>query len=86
MIDEKLLDVLACPVCKAPVELEGETLNCSRPECGCGYPIEDGIPVALIEEADRSCPDCGTQREWSDEAETLSCPNCGTTYHAASGE
>ncbi len=49
MIDEKLLEILACPACKADVVLKGEKLVCVQ--CRRAYPIRDGIPVMLIEEA-----------------------------------
>jgi uncharacterized protein YbaR (Trm112 family) len=52
MIDKQLLDVLACPKCKADVKLEGEKLICQNPQCGLRYPIRDGIPVMLIDEAE----------------------------------
>ena len=47
MIDPELLKVLACPVCKGPLELRQEQaqLVCSR--CNMGYPIEEGIPNLL---------------------------------------
>ena len=41
-MDQTLLDVLACPVCKTKVQLEGERLLCTQ--CGRRYPIRDGIP------------------------------------------
>ena len=50
MIDQKLLEILACPACKTPVRLEGDRLVCAH--CGRRYPIRDGIPVMLIEEAE----------------------------------
>ena len=50
MIDPKLLDILACPACKTEVRLEGERLVCVQ--CKRRYPIRDGIPVMLIEEAE----------------------------------
>lgn len=50
MIDKELLDILACPLCKTPVKLEGEKLVCTQ--CGRRYPIRDGIPVMLIDEAE----------------------------------
>lgn len=50
MIDPQLLELLACPACKAAVRLDGERLVCTR--CGRRYPIRDGIPVMLIEEAE----------------------------------
>lgn len=50
MIDEKLLEILACPACKAPVELQNEKIVCTG--CGKRYPIRDGIPIMLVEEAE----------------------------------
>jgi hypothetical protein len=50
MIDPQLLEILACPACKTAVRLEGERLVCVQ--CGRRYPIRDGIPVMLIEEAE----------------------------------
>ncbi len=49
-IDDELLRILACPVCRTPVVLEGDRLVCTK--CGRRYPIRDGIPVMLPEEAD----------------------------------
>lgn len=50
MIDPKLLEILACPACKTDVKLEQDRLVCVQ--CGRRYPIRDGIPVMLIEEAE----------------------------------
>jgi uncharacterized protein YbaR (Trm112 family) len=50
MIDQKLLDILACPLCKTPVKQEGDRLVCTQ--CGRRYPVRDGIPVMLPEEAE----------------------------------
>lgn len=51
MLNEKLLEMLACPVCpeRPHVRLEGEVLYC--PKCRREYPIEDGMPVMLPEKA-----------------------------------
>jgi len=50
-IDTRLLEILACPGCRGEVRVvAGETgLEC----VGCGriYPVRDGIPVMLVEEA-----------------------------------
>lgn len=51
MIDPRLLEILACPACKTAVTLDGERLVCVQ--CGRRYPIRDGIPVMLIEEAEQ---------------------------------
>lgn len=50
MIDPKLLEILACPLCKTEVKLEQDRLVCVQ--CKRRYPIRDGIPVMLIEEAE----------------------------------
>jgi uncharacterized protein len=49
MIKEELLALLVCPLGRAPLRLEGETLVCTR--CGLRYAINDGIPNMLYEEA-----------------------------------
>ncbi len=53
MIDEALLEVLACPACKASVTLKEERVICTNPECGLRFPIRDDIPVMLVEEAEK---------------------------------
>jgi uncharacterized protein YbaR (Trm112 family) len=53
MIDKELLEILACPKCKTKVKLEGERILCTNPQCGLRYPIRDGIPVMLIDEAEK---------------------------------
>ncbi len=49
MIPKDLLDILACPVCKKPVHVQEDGLICRS--CGKAYPVKDGIPVLLIDEA-----------------------------------
>lgn len=53
MIAKELLEILACPKCKADVKLEGDRIVCTNPQCGLRYPIRDGIPVMLIDEAEQ---------------------------------
>jgi hypothetical protein len=53
MIDKELLEILACPQCRADVKLEDKKIICTNPQCGLRYPIRDGIPVMLIEEAEK---------------------------------
>ena len=50
MIDAELLDLLACPLCKVEVRLEEDEIVCTK--CGRRYPIREGIPVMLLEEAE----------------------------------
>ena len=54
MIDRELLKILACPVCKVPVVQEVDRIVCTQ--CGRRYPVRDGIPVMLIEEAEPRRP------------------------------
>lgn len=50
-IDKELLDILACPKCKGDIRLteKGDGLVCDT--CKLMYPVKDGIPVMLIDEA-----------------------------------
>jgi uncharacterized protein YbaR (Trm112 family) len=48
-VDAELLAILACPLDKQPVTRQGNYLVCA--ECQRHYPIRDGIPVMLIDEA-----------------------------------
>jgi uncharacterized protein YbaR (Trm112 family) len=52
MLKKELLDILVCPVDKKPLrELEKEMkIECSA--CGRKYPVKNGIPVMLIDEAE----------------------------------
>jgi uncharacterized protein YbaR (Trm112 family) len=52
MIDRELLDILACPACKAEVVLDEPASRIVCTACGRRYPIRDGIPVMLIDEAE----------------------------------
>ena len=53
MISKDLLDILACPKCKGPVELtaKGDALVCKS--CRLMYEIREDIPVMLIDEAQK---------------------------------
>ena len=57
MIDEKLLQILACPACKGPISLQGDWLVCAG--CCLRYPVRDGIPIMLVEEAEPLADDGG---------------------------
>ena len=48
-LDKRLLEILACPVCKKSVKEEGEFLICGN--CRKKYPVKEGIPVMLADEA-----------------------------------
>lgn len=51
MIDEKLLSILVCPVSKAPLEYDKENNELICKASGLAYPVRDGIPVMLENEA-----------------------------------
>ncbi len=53
MIDKELLEILACPKCKAAVKETGDKIVCTNASCGLRYPVRDGIPVMLIDEAEK---------------------------------
>jgi uncharacterized protein YbaR (Trm112 family) len=51
MIQKELLDILACPKCKGPVELTAKADGLMCRSCRLVYEIRDDIPVMLIDEA-----------------------------------
>ncbi len=52
LIDSTLAEILVCPVDKADLieDEESSRLECS--ECRRRYPVRDGIPIMLVEEAE----------------------------------
>ncbi len=54
-LDPWLLEILACPQCRAPVRADdaAQELVCTSDACGLAYPVRDDIPVMLISEATR---------------------------------
>ena len=48
-VPEELLELMACPVCRSPLEDQEEMLRCTG--CGVRYPVNDGVPVMLPEAA-----------------------------------
>lgn len=51
MIDKKLLDILVCPVTKGPLVYDKENQELISKSARLAYPIRDGIPIMLEEEA-----------------------------------
>lgn len=66
-MDPRLLEILVCPICKGPLlwRREGAELQGMRREaaelvckaCRLAYPVKDGIPVMLEEEARKLAPE-----------------------------
>ncbi len=50
-ISKDLLEILVCPLCKAPVEMKPDESGLKCVQCKRVYPIRDDIPVMLIDEA-----------------------------------
>jgi uncharacterized protein YbaR (Trm112 family) len=51
ILDQKLLDILVCPVSKKPLEYDKEANELISNEAGLAYPVKDGIPLMLPAEA-----------------------------------
>ena len=50
-VDPKLLEILVCPLTKAPLKYDRENNELISEKAGLAYPIRDGIPIMLIDEA-----------------------------------
>lgn len=49
--DPKLLEILVCPVTKAPLEYDAARQELISRQAGLAFPIREGIPIMLIDEA-----------------------------------
>ena len=50
-VDPKLLELLVCPLTKSPLEYDAEAQELISRQAGLAYPIRDGIPIMLPDEA-----------------------------------
>lgn len=50
-IDSKLLEILVCPLTKVPLRYDAKNQELLSDQAGLAYPIRDGIPVMLPDEA-----------------------------------
>tara|TARA_R110002072_G_scaffold71309_2_gene171131 strand:- start:1336 stop:1512 length:177 start_codon:yes stop_codon:yes gene_type:complete len=50
-IDPKLLEILVCPISKGPLRYDAKAQELISDQGKCAYPIKDGIPIMLVEEA-----------------------------------
>ena len=57
MIDDELRAILVCPACKGELLFEESRIIC--PACRKAYPIREGIPVMLVDEAEAWTPPAG---------------------------
>ena len=56
-IDPKLLEILVCPLTKAPLRYDRAAQELISEEAGLAYPIRDGIPIMLVDEARQLRPE-----------------------------
>lgn len=51
----EVLELLVCPAChnKLSWDYEASELVCAGPDCGLAYPVREGIPILLVDEARR---------------------------------
>ena len=50
-VDPKLLEILVCPLTKAPLRYDRERQELISDKAKLAYPIRDGIPIMLVDEA-----------------------------------
>ncbi len=52
-VDPKLLEILVCPLTKGPLRYDRERQELISDQAGLAYPIRDGIPIMLVDDARR---------------------------------
>ena len=52
-LSNELLDILVCPACRERVQLADDNSGLVCVACRLKYPIQDGIPVMLVDEAEK---------------------------------
>lgn len=50
-IDPKLLEILVCPLTKGPLRYDADAGELISDQAGLAYPVRDGIPIMLVDEA-----------------------------------
>ncbi|MCC7168512.1 MAG: Trm112 family protein [Rhodospirillales bacterium] len=50
-VDPKLLEILVCPLTKGPLRYDAAAQELISDKAGLAYPIRDGIPIMLVDEA-----------------------------------
>lgn len=50
-LDPKLLEILVCPLTKVPLRYDAAKQELISDQAGLAYPIRDGIPIMLVDEA-----------------------------------
>ncbi len=52
-VDRKLLEILVCPLTKSPLDYDAEAQELISRQARLAFPIRDGIPIMLVDEARR---------------------------------
>ncbi len=50
-VDPKLLEILVCPLTKGPLRYDAQAQELISDKGGLAFPIRDGIPIMLVDEA-----------------------------------
>ena len=50
-VDPKLLEILVCPITKGPLDYDAKAQELISRQARLAYPIRDGIPIMLVDEA-----------------------------------
>ena len=53
MVDPKLLEILVCPLSHGPLSYDRERQELVSAQAGLAYPVREGIPILLVDEARR---------------------------------
>lgn len=57
LVRKDLLDILACPACDDRPKVEQQKGGLRCPKCGRIYPVENGVPIMLVEKAHEAKPE-----------------------------
>ncbi|WP_336055074.1 Trm112 family protein [Nitratireductor sp. CH_MIT9313-5] len=52
-MDRKMLELLVCPLTRAPLKWDPEACELISRHAGLAYPVRDGVPILLVSEARR---------------------------------
>jgi uncharacterized protein YbaR (Trm112 family) len=61
IVDSKLLEMLICPATKGPLRYDAAAQELISDRAGLAYPIRDGIPIMLVDEARPLDPDASAK-------------------------
>ncbi|KJV64087.1 trm112p-like family protein [Anaplasma phagocytophilum str. ApMUC09] len=65
MLDKKVLEILVCPLTGGKLSYDTERAELISHEAGLAYPVRDGIPIMLVDEA-RKLQQPGEPKEGSE--------------------